>query len=95
MEEIKDTLQNVMLAWEQKIRNPGSANPELLLKKFLTKKELRHIKFRYFRKGILGLNVGSSTWLYYFNLKKDELLTGLQKQSDSVKGVRFYIGELE
>jgi hypothetical protein len=96
MEAIKDTLQNVMRAWEKKIREPTlQDNPELLLKKFLTKKELGHIKFRYFRKGILTFNVDSSSWLYYFNLKKDNLLARLQKQSDSIKNIRFYIGEVE
>jgi len=94
MEAIKDTLQNVIRAWEKKILKPDGDDPDALLKKFLTKKESGHIKFRYFRKGILSFNVDSSSWLYYFNLQKSELLTKLQKQSGSIKDIRFYIGEV-
>lgn len=95
MDRISDTLQEVMRGWEQKTRRFSEACPELLLKKFLTKKEFGHIKFRYFKKGILTFSVGSSSWLYYFNLKKDELLAGLQKKSGLIKELRFYIGETE
>lgn len=95
MDRIRDTLRGVMQAWEQKSCRPPQSGPESLLKKFLTKKELRHIKFRYFKKGTLVLNVSSSSWLYYFNLKKDALLAGLKKESGLIKELRFYIGEME
>jgi hypothetical protein len=95
VETIKNTLENVMRSWEKKIGHLSiQDNPESALKKFLTRKELGHIKFRYFRKGIFSFDVDSSSWLYYFNLKKDELLTRLQKESSAIKGIRFYIGEL-
>ncbi|MDD5155409.1 MAG: hypothetical protein PHF11_02870, partial [Candidatus Omnitrophica bacterium] len=85
MEAIKDTLESVMRAWEKKLLKPGTGdNPELLLKKFLTKKELGHIKFRYFKKGIITFDVDSSSWLYYFNLKKENLLAGLQRECAAV-----------
>jgi hypothetical protein len=94
MESIKDTLESVMQAWEKKIRGSPRDNPELLLKKCLTKKESGHIKFRYFKKGVLSLNVDSSSWLYYFNLQKEDLLNRLRKQSASIRDIRFYIGEI-
>jgi len=58
----------------------------------LTKKELGHIKVNYFRRGILGVNVDSSAWLYYLSLKKDTLLAHLQTKSRAVKEIRFYVG---
>jgi len=95
MEAIKETLQSVMQAWEKKIRSSPQDNPELLLKNCLTKKEFGHIKFRYFKKGVLSLNVDSSTWLYYFNLQKEDLLNKLRKQYAAIKDIRFYIGEIK
>ena len=95
MEAIKDTLQKLMQSWEKKIKLPGQDDPEVLLKKCLTKKESGHIRFRYFKKGILGTSVDSSTWLYYFNLQKEKLLGKLRQQSGKIKEVRFYIGDLE
>lgn len=95
MEAIKETLENVMQAWEKKIRSHPQDDPKLLLKKCLTKKESGHIKFRYFKKGVLSLNVDSSSWLYYFDLQKEGLLNKLRKQSVSIKDIRFYIGEIK
>jgi len=95
MEAIKDTLQKLMQSWEKKIKLSGQDAPEVLLKKCLTKKELGHIRFRYFKKGILGTSVDSSTWLYYFNLQKEKLLGKLRQQSGKIKEVRFYIGDIE
>ena len=93
MEAIKDTLQGLMRSWEERLKKSSPDEPGVWLRKLLTKKELRHIKFRYFKKGILGLNVDSSTWLYYFNLKKEEFLNRLCQQSAGVKDISFYIGE--
>ena len=95
MERIKDTILEVMQALDKK-RMPGQANnPDEWLKKTLTKKELGHIKVKYFRKGILGLNIDSSTWLYYFNLHKEDLLRKLQQQSSEIKEIRLRIGVVE
>ena len=94
MEVIKDTIAQVMREWQS--RSAGSGDePDSWLKKILTKSELRHIKFRYFKKGVLGLSVDSSTRLYYLNAQKAKMLSGLKKQSDKVRDIRFHIGELE
>lgn len=82
-----------MRTWEKKVRTNTDDDPEFLLKKYLTKKELRHIKFRSLRKGTLRLDVDSSSWLYYFNLRKEAFLADLRKQSSCIKDVRLYIGE--
>ena len=97
METIKNTVRAVMQSWETKIK-PGSPSPEppeSLLKKLLTKKEFGHIKFRYLRKGIMGITTDSSPWLYYFSLHEDKLLEQLHKSGYSLKDIRFYVGEIE
>jgi len=94
MEAIKDTVLNVMQRLKTKKTGICDDDPRALLKKVLTKKELAHIKFNYFRKGILGLYVDSSSWLYSFSLKKEGLLLGLNKKSSAIKDIRFRIGEI-
>lgn len=93
MEAIKDTLQSVIEALEKKRSGAPQENPEELLKKVLTKKELGHIKFNYFKKGIFGLKVDSSSWLYLLTMQKKDLLLRLQKRIDGVKDLRLRLGE--
>lgn len=93
MEAIKETIKNVMQSWGQG-KQAAVTDPEQLLKKILTKKELAHIKFSYFRAGILGINVDSSSWLYKFSLQKETLLEKLSKKISSIKDIRFRIGEI-
>ncbi|MDD5661581.1 MAG: DciA family protein [Candidatus Omnitrophica bacterium] len=94
MEKIKDTLQSVMQDLVgQKGRAPGE-DPEGWLRKVLTKRELGHIKLQYFRKGILGILVDSSVWLYSLNLKKEDLLRKLKKCSGQIQEIRLTIGEI-
>ena len=95
MERIKDTLQNVFKELTAKKEVLRKGHPEDWLKKALTKRELEHIKFYYFRKGILGVKVDSSNWLYKFNLDKAKILAKLVKFSDEVKDVHFRIGEVK
>lgn len=70
------------------------ADPQQWLKKALTKKELQHIKVKYFNKGTLGLSVDSSAWLYVLSLKKEELLRKLKKENPGLKNISFRIGEI-
>lgn len=93
MELIKDTVQSVFENLTRRKGSAGGDNPEAWVKKTLTKRELRHIKCNYFKKGVLGIGVDSSSWLYYFNLKKEVLLKQLTKQSGQIKGIHFYLGE--
>ena len=71
------------------------AGAQQWLKKVLTKKELGHIRVKYFSKGILGLSVDSSAWLYILSLKKDALLQELKKEHPALKNINFRIGEIE
>jgi hypothetical protein len=95
MERISDTIQSVIHGLTAKNQGQFKSHPEDWLKKALTKKELEHIKFNYFRKGILGIKVDSSSWLYRFSLDKTKILTKLIKSSDEIKDIHFRIGEIK
>ena len=92
MDGIKDIVYGVMEDWAAKKEGAQTDSPPVWLKKVLTKRELAHIKFNYFRKGILGIWVDSSGWLYVLNLKKTQLLEKLGQTSNRVKDIRFKIG---
>ncbi len=94
MELLKNTLDGVMRQLNNKKAVFQEAGPQLWLKKVLTKKELEHIRVKYFSKGILGLSVDSSAWLYILSLKKEELLRELKKESSELKNINFRIGEV-
>lgn len=93
MEKIKDTVSNIMQSLAVK-KAPLKKNPEAILKKVLTKRELSHIRFNYFRNGNLSLKVDSSPWLYHFSLKKDALLAQMNQKSKLVKEIKFSIAEM-
>ena len=95
MDAVRDIVKNVMQELETKKTALSKDDPRALLKKVLTKKELGHIKFNYFRKGVVNVSVDSSTWLYHLNLQKKVLLDKLIKESGSIKDIRFRIGDIE
>lgn len=94
MEHLKGTVDALMAGLSGKNGGPAGDNPEQWLKKALTKKELRHIKVKYFSKGILGLSVDSSAWLYILSLRKEELLHTLKQEHTGLKNINFRIGEI-
>jgi hypothetical protein len=94
MELLKNTLEVVMRQLGDKKSVFQDAGPQQWLKKALTKKELGHIRVKYFSKGILGLNVDSSAWLYVLSLKKEELVKELKKDNPALKNINFRIGEI-
>ena len=95
MEQIRKTIETVIRELTTQKTTTGGEGPEVWLRKALTKKELGHIKFHYFRKGVLGILVDSSVWLYSLNLKKEALLKKIQGSSREVKEVRLSIGDLK
>jgi hypothetical protein len=95
MEAIKNTVGAVMQALKAGKGSCPEAKSEAALKKVLTKKELKHIKLHYFKKGILGIKVESSAWLYKLSLEKEKLLNSLRNELAGVKDIRFSIGEIE
>ncbi|MFH1198555.1 MAG: hypothetical protein V1650_00085 [Candidatus Omnitrophota bacterium] len=95
MEGIKDTVLSVIQGLEAKRQGFPNDAPETILKKVLTKKELGHIKVNYFKKGLLGLNVDSSAWLYQFNLHKEGLLSRIKTHTSVIKDIKFRIGDVK
>ena len=91
MEPIKETIGSLLKKLQEK-SGPGKAHPEDVLKNILTKRELGHIKVKYFKSGILYLSVDSSGWLFNFNLKKQELQDGLQAKLPEIKEIRMHLG---
>jgi hypothetical protein len=95
MERIKDLVEDVIRNLTIKKLEDKNAGPDDWLKKTLTKKELGHIKFHYFRKGVLGIRVDSSAWMYSLSLKKTVLLRKLQECHAGVKAIHFSIGDVQ
>ena len=95
MEAIKNTVMNVMESLVSKKTGDSNESPQGWLKKALTKRQLEHIKINYFKKGVLSINIDSSSWLYSLTLQKEELLAKLNKISNGVKEIRFRIGEVK
>lgn len=93
MEQIKDTIKSLFSNWQATNFSGDSVEPGKILKKVLAKKALMHVKLYTFRKGILSLKVDSSSWVYYLNLQKDDLLKKIQKECSTVKELRIYLGE--
>jgi hypothetical protein len=95
VEQIKETIKNVLGALEARQKPDPQEKLKVLLKRLLTKKEARHIQFHYFKKGVLHIKVDSSTWLYHVNLRKEGLLAKIRKGFNAVKDIRFRIGEVK
>ncbi len=91
MELIKDTVSSLLKKLQEK-GGPGKPHPEDVLKNILTKRELGHIKVKYFKAGVLYLSIDSSGWLFNFNLKKQQLQEKLQAKLPEIKEVRLRLG---
>jgi len=95
MEAIDKVVQAVLDDWRKQKDGSAGGAPEAALKKILTKQEVRHIKFNHSKEGVVSINVDSSSWLYSLNLKKEQLLAALKKESGGIKDIRFRIGEIK
>lgn len=94
MEAIKDTILQVFKNIEAKKPGSGALDPQEWFKNALTKKELGHIKFRTLRKGVVYLNVDSSSWLYYFSLQKERFLSRFKEKFSEAHEIRLRLGEV-
>ena len=92
VDTIKDTINDVIRSLEPKKNGSRGDNPYQWMQEVFSKKELKHIEYDYFHKGILGIIVDSSTWLYHLSLKKEALLLQLNKKDALVKNIRFRLG---
>ncbi len=94
MEQIKDVIEDVIRNLTAKKLGENETDPQEWLKKTLTKKELGHIKFHYLRKGVLGIRVDSSAWMYSLSLKKEQLLRKIKEYNPAIKEIHFSIGDV-
>ena len=95
MEKIDSTIETVLKNLLKNKTSCGEDVFEKILKKLLTKQELKHIKLNNFKNGVLSIKVDSSAWIYKFSLKKEELLKAFKLENSEVKDIRFYLGEIK
>jgi predicted nucleic acid-binding Zn ribbon protein len=95
MEAIKETLQGLLKDLKVRKATASASNPERLLKKVFSPKEAEHAQPGAIKNGVLYLQVDSSTWLYYFNLHKKELLEKFAGQNSQIKELRFNLGQIQ
>ncbi len=95
MEGIRGAVKEVMRRLEIKKKTSSVVSPQALLERALSRKELKHIRLSYFKKGILSINVDSSSWLYQLNLKKADLLAQLEKKAVDIRDIRFRLGAIK
>lgn len=93
MEAVKEVVKKVIQGWEKE--KLVSFEPGELLKTALTKRELGHIEFKYFKKGVLGVGVNSSVWFYHLTLQKERILSRLNAECPAVKDIRFRITDIK
>lgn len=79
MEHIGVITEKLIKDWQGKTRTQKKEVLGDSLKKLLSKKEQKHIMHWSLRDSRLILSVDSSTWLYILNLKKEQLLKGLNQ----------------
>ena len=94
MEPIKQALDELFKDLQARKEKAAELNPDFLVKKVFSRKELEHCRAGYFKNGILQIKVDSSTWLYYFNLHKKEALEKISGQNPQIKDLKFSLGEI-
>ncbi len=80
MEAIKETLEVLLKDLKVRKERVSTISPEFLAKKVFSRKESEHAQAGFLKNGIFYIKVDSSTWLYYFNLHKKELLEKLKAE---------------
>ncbi len=92
MDTIKQTVSAVMAQLTAEHGRAVEQGPAAWIKRLFSAQERGHVQFAYYRKGVLGLQVDSSAWLYHLNLRKDDLLAQLQRLSPEAKELRLRLG---
>lgn len=92
METIKGTVDALLENLKSRVVRGGGVE-EIILGAF-SKKEREHIRVIPCRGGRVKIAVDSSTWLYYFNLRKKELFQKIVAHFPEAKEISFIIGEI-
>lgn len=94
MEKIRDTIATVL----HSLQKPGglgpAPGPEDWLSRVLTPQERCHVAVAYFRKGVLGLKVDSSSRLYHMMLHRQKMKEQLAAFCAEIKDIRFTVGAI-
>lgn len=94
MQVIKETVADFMRELKSKSGRSGKDGPERLLRAVLSREDLKHARFGYFKKGVLGIEVDSSSRLYLLTMRKETIMERLRKKTSVVRDVRFRLGGL-
>ena len=94
MQVIKETVADFMRELKSKRGHSGKDGPERLLRVALSGEDLKHTRFGYLKKGVLGIEVDSSSRLYLLTMRKETILERLRKKTSAVRDVRFRLGGL-
>jgi len=92
-EDIKNIINNVI----KKIEKKGPGKKEKIYKLWgdvAGEMAMAHSRPIGIKKGILTIEIDSSTWLYELNIRKNELLLGLKKEIEGLKDIRFKMGDI-
>ncbi|MFA5115137.1 MAG: DciA family protein [Candidatus Omnitrophota bacterium] len=95
MQVIKQTVEDFMRELKSRKGRHKKDDPEQLLKEALSRQDLRHARLGYFKKGVLGVEVDSSSRLYLLSVRKQTILERLRKKTSAVRDIRFRLGGLE
>jgi predicted nucleic acid-binding Zn ribbon protein len=93
VEPIKQSLDILLKDLQARKEKSAELAPEFLVKKVFSRKEAVHARAGAFKNGTLYLKADSSTWLYYFNLHKKELLDKFSGVNSQIKDLKFSLGE--
>jgi hypothetical protein len=92
MEKLGETVKQVLDDLSRKRGNDGAPSIQERFSSLLTAKEKEHASAMYFRKGILGVTVDSSSWMYYFITRKKDLLSGMSGHLKGLNDIKFTVG---
>lgn len=92
MDTIRQTVSAVMAQLTAEHGKAVEQGPAAWIKRLFSSQERRHVRFGYYRKAVLGLEVDSSSWLYHLNLRRQDLLAHLRQLAPEVKDLRLRLG---
>ncbi len=92
MEKLGEALKQVLDDLARKRKQDGTSSVQERFSALLTAREREHAAAAYFRKGVLGVTVDSSSWMYYFITRKKDLLAGMSAHLAGLNDIKFTVG---
>ena len=91
-DELKETIENILSDLKNKDGDLFNLCRESF-EKFLNKKEISMVQIHRIHKGIVWVKVGSPLVLFTLKFKKHGIIKDIQKKTEKISDVKFYIGE--